>query len=197
MFDRCCMADARQTAKGTDIMSARRTCAVRASSEADTIATPRKAGNPSKKFSRVSPSWTERQDIESASDTALNPANYQGRHPGEAHLFDAARSHTGHELAALTIKVAAADGWDDIILREDALKQLSEICRRVTLRRDAMGKRGFARKLSRSEGVNALFHDHSGAGQTVPAKVIARSPLDFDSNSYLGQSPELIFSSNT
>jgi hypothetical protein len=197
MFDRCCMADARQTAKGTGIMSARRTCAVRASSEVDTIARLRNAGNASKKFSRVLPSWTERQDIESVSDTTLNLTNYQGRHPGEAQLFDAARSHTGHELAALTIKVATADGWDDIVLREDALKQLSEICRRVTLWRDATGKRGFAPKLSRSKGVNALFHDDSGAGKTVPAEVIARSPLDFNSNSHLGQSPELIFSSNT
>ena len=37
-----------------------------------------------------------------------------------------------------------------------------------------MGKWGFARKLSRSKGVNALFHDHSGDGKTVPAKMIAR-----------------------
>ena len=188
-------------------MSARRTCAVRGSSEADTIARrgawrAALAEQGIRSSGKTLDTLTERfafgrQDIESASDTALNLANYQGRHPREAHLFDAVRSHTGHELAALTIKVAAEDGWDDIVLREDALEQVSEMCRCVTQWRDAMGKWGFARKLSRSKGVNALFHDHSGDGKTVPAEMIAPSPLDFNSNSYLGQSPESIFSCNT
>ena len=115
-----------------------------------------------------------RSEIEDAAETAANLAAYRGQNGGAAFLFDAARSRSGHELAALTQKIAAGHGWTDLVLPEDAMEQLYEICRRVTLRHLVLGRWGFAGKLSGGKGVNALFHGHSGTGKTMAAEVIAR-----------------------
>ena len=112
--------------------------------------------------------------IEDAAETAANLAAYRGQTARVEHVFEAARVRSGHELGTLTRKVAPAHGWADIVLPEDALEQLREICRRVTRRHQVLGKWGFERKLSSGKGVNALFHGHSGTGKTMAAEVIAK-----------------------
>jgi hypothetical protein len=92
--------------------------------------------------------------------------------------------------------IARRGAWR-VALPEQGIRPNGKILDTLT-ERFAFGRQwGFARKLSRSKGVNALFHGHSGDGKTVPAEVIAPSPLDFNSNSHLGQSPEFIFSPAT
>jgi len=118
-------------------------------------------------------------EIEDAAETAFNLANHRDLNTGIAHLFDAARSRSSHELASVTVKVVPVYAWGDIVLTDDAKEQLQEICRRVTLRHQVLGKWGFARKLSGGKGVNALFHGHSGTGKTMAAEVIARE-LELD-----------------
>jgi hypothetical protein len=120
-----------------------------------------------------------RSEIEDAAETAFNLVNYRDRNAGIEDLFDAARSRSGHQLAALTVKMVPARVWGDIVLPDNAKEQLQEICRRVTLRHHVLGKWGFARKLSGGKGVNALFQGHSGTGKTMAAEVIARD-LELD-----------------
>jgi SpoVK/Ycf46/Vps4 family AAA+-type ATPase len=105
---------------------------------------------------------------------AASLALYRGQKAAVEHAFEAARSRSGHELAALTRKIAPAHGWDDIVLPAEALDQLREIGRRVTRRHQVLGKWRFARKLSSGRGVNALFHGHPGTGKTMAAEVVAR-----------------------
>lgn len=115
----------------------------------------------------------DESQILDAVHTATNLAAYRQEPLQTEHLFEAARARSGHELSNLARKVRPVYGWDDIVLNDDAVTQLREICRRVTTRQRVLGKWGFARKLSGGKGVNALFYGHSGTGKTMAAEVIA------------------------
>ena len=90
-------------------------------------------------------------------------------------FFIATRAQTGHDLAALTKKIAPKYTWEDIVLPEDALAQLREICQRVAYRHRVLDEWGFDRKLSLGKGINALFSGPSGTGKTMAAEVIANA----------------------
>ncbi|MGB3676027.1 MAG: ATP-binding protein, partial [Candidatus Nanopelagicales bacterium] len=90
-------------------------------------------------------------------------------------LFAAARSQTGHDLAALARKIDPMYGWDDIVLSTDATAQLHELCDRVIFSERVMRTWGFKRKMSQGTGISALFAGPSGTGKTMAAEVIARA----------------------
>jgi SpoVK/Ycf46/Vps4 family AAA+-type ATPase len=69
--------------------------------------------------------------------------------------------------------------WDDIVLPEEVLSQLREICQRVVYRHRVIGDWGFGKKLSLGKGVNALFAGPSGAGKTMASEIIANE-LELD-----------------
>lgn len=112
--------------------------------------------------------------IEDVAETAAKVAEYRGEPLRGEHAFEAARMSTGHELAAVTNRVTAIHGWEDIVLPDDALASLREICARVERRRRVLEQWGFESKLSGGKGVNALLHGHSGTGKTMAAEVVAR-----------------------
>jgi SpoVK/Ycf46/Vps4 family AAA+-type ATPase len=90
-------------------------------------------------------------------------------------FFTAARAQTGHDLAALTKKIAPKYTWKDIVLPDDALAQLREICQRVAYRHRVLDEWGFDRKLSLGKGINALFSGPSGTGKTMAAEILANA----------------------
>jgi SpoVK/Ycf46/Vps4 family AAA+-type ATPase len=90
-------------------------------------------------------------------------------------LFAAARAQSGHDLAALSHKIEPKYTWEDIVLPDDALAQLHEVCQRVAHRHRVLGEWGFDRKLSLGKGVNALFAGPSGTGKTMAAEIIANA----------------------
>jgi SpoVK/Ycf46/Vps4 family AAA+-type ATPase len=89
-------------------------------------------------------------------------------------LFAAARAQAGHALASLAHKIEPVYDWKDIVLPEDALAQLREICKRVEHREQVMHTWGFGQKLSLGKGISALFAGPSGTGKTMAADIIAR-----------------------
>lgn len=101
------------------------------------------------------------------------PGSRTDVHPTLAELFAAARGQCGHDLAMLTRKVEARYGWSDIVLPDDTLAQLRELCQRAVHRHRVMQDWGFDRKLSLGKGVNALFAGPSGTGKTMAAEIIA------------------------
>lgn len=110
--------------------------------------------------------------------TAYNQARRQAAMPTSGpliapDLFAAARAQSGHDLTALAHKIEPVYTWSDIVLPDDALAQLREICQRVTRRQHVLGEWGFGRKLSLGKGVNALFAGPSGTGKTMAAEIIA------------------------
>ena len=88
-------------------------------------------------------------------------------------LFKAARAQSRHDLSILAQKIEPFHSWDDIVLPEDTLTQLREICQRVAHRHHVLGMWGFDRKLSQGKGVNALFSGPSGTGKTMAADIVA------------------------
>jgi ATP-dependent 26S proteasome regulatory subunit len=93
--------------------------------------------------------------------------------PTVRELFAAARGQSGHDLATLAHKIETRATWDDIVLPEDTLAQLREVCQRVAHRHRVLGAWGFDRKLSLGKGTNALFAGPSGTGKTMAAEIIA------------------------
>jgi hypothetical protein len=88
-------------------------------------------------------------------------------------LLAAARRQSGGELTALTSKVELVYRWADLVLAEDSLQQLKEICARVTFGHNVLESGGFAKKLSSGKGIAVLFAGPSGTGKTMAAEVIA------------------------
>jgi SpoVK/Ycf46/Vps4 family AAA+-type ATPase len=88
-------------------------------------------------------------------------------------LFTEARAHSGHQLATLTHKVRPGYSWRDLILPDDALSQLREICSWVATRHLVLGEWGFGKRLSLGKGVTALFAGPSGTGKTMAAEIVA------------------------
>jgi SpoVK/Ycf46/Vps4 family AAA+-type ATPase len=95
--------------------------------------------------------------------------------PAIDEIFAAARAQTGHDLLALARKIEPVYGWDDIVLPDESLAQLREICQRVAFRQRVLGEWGFERKLSQGKGISALFAGPPGTGKTMAAEVMARA----------------------
>jgi SpoVK/Ycf46/Vps4 family AAA+-type ATPase len=89
-------------------------------------------------------------------------------------LEAACRAQSSEKLSALARKIEPGHVWDDIVLPDEVLKQLREICQRVVYRHRVLSDWGFGAKLSLGKGVNALFAGPSGTGKTMATEIIAR-----------------------
>ena len=101
------------------------------------------------------------------------------REINRADLSAACRAQSGQKLNSLARKVTPVYTWNDIVLPDQVLRQMREICQRVVHRHRVMGEWGFGKKLALGKGVNALFAGPSGAGKTMAAEIIAQE-LDLD-----------------
>jgi SpoVK/Ycf46/Vps4 family AAA+-type ATPase len=90
-----------------------------------------------------------------------------------ADLFRACRAQASPKLSALARKIEPKYTWQEIVLPEDQLAQLKELCDQAKCRHIVYGDWGFDRKLSLGKGLNALFSGPPGTGKTMAAEVIA------------------------
>lgn len=88
-------------------------------------------------------------------------------------LFHAVRAQAGQELARLACKIEPKRRWADIVLPEEPMRQLRDLCAQVMHHHTVYDTWGFGRKLSSGKGVNALFSGPPGTGKTMAAEVIA------------------------
>lgn len=94
-------------------------------------------------------------------------------------LEAACRAQSSEKLSTLARKIEPRHVWGDIVLPEEVLRQLREICQRVVYRHRVLSDWGFGAKLSLGKGVNALFAGPSGTGKTMATEIIA-SELGLD-----------------
>ncbi len=89
------------------------------------------------------------------------------------HLSSSAKAQTRHLLARLALHIEPRRDWCDLVVPEDADKQLREICAQYIHRQQVLDGWGFGRKLSYGKGINVLFAGPSGTGKTMAAEIVA------------------------
>jgi len=88
-------------------------------------------------------------------------------------LVDGCRAYSRHRLVDLAVKVNSTRSWDDIVLPQDQMNSLHEICYYVKHQPKVLDDWGFGKKLVQSKGLNVLFAGPSGTGKTMAAEIIA------------------------
>ncbi|MBM3941669.1 MAG: AAA family ATPase [SAR202 cluster bacterium] len=120
--------------------------------------------------------------VQRAVATARDLARWRSWDGGQISLEDlrfAARWHSNRRLERLAQKVDARYSWEDLVLPEDQVAQLQEMCHFFRNMPLVYGQWGFQSKTSLGKGMNALFAGPSGTGKTMSAQVVA-SDLGLD-----------------
>lgn len=136
----------------------------------------------------VDPSWANQlanqfrltpRQIRAAVAMVIDHCSATGGQPdlNLADLYAACRNQAHHKLGELAMKIEPHYSWQDLVLPEDKLTQLKEICSQSRYRYRVFGEWGFERKLSHGKGLSALFSGPPGTGKTMAAEVIARELL--------------------
>ena len=113
------------------------------------------------------------EQIHDAVTVARSLAEVEGDAMHLTQLYAGARAVSGRRLAALGQEIAPKARWADLILPDDALCQLRELCSTVRHRARVLEEWGFAERLTRGTGVTALFTGLSGTGKTMAAEIVA------------------------
>ncbi len=92
--------------------------------------------------------------------------------PGD--LYAGGRAVSGRRLAELGTRVEPAADWSQLVLPEDSVQQLHEVCATFRHRDRVLEEWGFGKRLNGGKGVTALFAGTSGTGKTMAAEVVAR-----------------------
>lgn len=88
-------------------------------------------------------------------------------------LWDACKVSTRPRLDALAQRLDPKVTWDDLVLPDEEIKVLHQIADQVGQRSKVYEEWGFASKMNRGLGINALFAGESGTGKTMAAEVLA------------------------
>lgn len=88
-------------------------------------------------------------------------------------ICDACTIRSNKKLGIYATKVTPRYNWNDIVLPEDRMRQLREICANLRHKHIVYFKWGFEKKLALGKGLNVLFSGPSGTGKTMAADIIA------------------------
>ncbi|ADO69339.1 ATP-binding protein [Stigmatella aurantiaca] len=95
-------------------------------------------------------------------------------HVTPADLAQACQLRTGPPRSALARRLSIQNTWEDLVLPEEQLTRLREICDQARYRELVLNEWGFDRKLSTGKGLNLLFTGPPGTGKTLTAGIMAK-----------------------
>src|SRR5262249_33885093 len=87
--------------------------------------------------------------------------------------WGACREMAGGRIEDLAQRIAPGATWEEIVLPEEAFRQLEEIAAQVAHRGRVYEQWGFGARLSRGRGISALLSGPPGPGQAMAAEVLA------------------------
>jgi hypothetical protein len=90
-------------------------------------------------------------------------------------LWDACQVSVRPRLDMLAQRLDPRATWDDLVLPGEEVNMLHQLAEQVGQRSKVYEEWGFASKMNRGLGINALFAGESGTGKTMAAEVIANS----------------------
>ncbi len=90
-------------------------------------------------------------------------------------LWESCRIVTRPRLDMLAQRLDLKATWDDLVLPAEETDMLHQIADQVAQRGKVYEKWGFAARMNRGLGINALFSGESGVGKTMAAEVIANA----------------------
>jgi hypothetical protein len=117
-----------------------------------------------------------RERIRRAVDTAAALAGMRAEpEPTLDDVVAACRAQARGAVGDLAVKVEPERGWADLVLPDDRVAQLRELCDQIRFSRLVLDGWGFGgtRGRARRAGVTALFSGPPGTGKTLAAEVIA------------------------
>jgi hypothetical protein len=104
---------------------------------------------------------------------AANVHDIGGANDVAPRLWDACRRITLPRLDVLAQRLEPKATWDDLVLSDESFRLLQQIVGQVRERYTVYEDWGYARKMTRGLGINALFAGESGTGKTMAAEVLA------------------------
>ena len=91
----------------------------------------------------------------------------------EENLLSGCRTQCNHKLSELARKITPKFTWTDIILPDDQMSQIREICNHLKYKHIVYEEWGFDKKGSLGKGLNIIFSGPSGTGKTMAAEILA------------------------
>jgi SpoVK/Ycf46/Vps4 family AAA+-type ATPase len=86
---------------------------------------------------------------------------------------EACRRHSSRRFGSFARKITSRPTWDDLVLPDDRVDRLRELCDHARHRALVLERWGFDRKLTNGKGLGLLFVGAPGTGKTLAASVIA------------------------
>ena len=92
---------------------------------------------------------------------------------GREELYNSCYAQSNKKLGTLATKIKVLYTMEMLVLPEEQMEQMQEICNQVKYRSLVYEKWGFEKRLSLGKGLNILFSGPPGSGKTMAAEVIA------------------------
>lgn len=92
---------------------------------------------------------------------------------GREELYNSCYAQSNKKLSTLAAKIKALYTMEMLVLPEEQMEQMQEICNQVKYRSLVYEKWEFEKRLSLGKGLNILFSGPPGSGKTMAAEVIA------------------------